>query len=180
MTPVSDPNGNFIATSKIAKTTNRHTDCCIVDKDGKQFPYEKATTAFIFMNDNPEAYFNYDDMSIPIKKGSLVVFKGDRPHNTIVRSGTVDLLGPFEGNWLTVVGSSLPSGKSGKSGGNGGNGNGGASECMKGCLDEGKSGQECAEMCTPPPFQRRDLKAEEAESDSGKRRTRNRRRIIKV
>ena len=42
-------------------------------------------------------------MSVPVVKGSLVRFNGARSHHTIINSGSVELLGPFEGGWLQSV-----------------------------------------------------------------------------
>ena len=99
----SNENGNFLITSKISKTTRRHTDK-YRGTNGVTYPIGEASTGFIILNDNPHAHFDYEETSVPIKKGSLVVFKGGRPHNTVVRSGSVDLLGPFEGSWFSEVG----------------------------------------------------------------------------
>jgi hypothetical protein len=51
---------------------------------------------FVFLNDNPDATFVYGSERIPAKKGSLVVFNGGVPHNTIVKSGKVNIVGPFK------------------------------------------------------------------------------------
>ena len=100
--PVSSPTGMFVATTKIQKTTQPHTDY-YTDAQGIVRPAEKDTV-FVFMNDNPDAYFHYGETSVPIKKGSLVRFNGLQPHNTVIGSGTVELLGPFEGDWLSALG----------------------------------------------------------------------------
>jgi len=104
--PMSSPEGMFVATTQIQKTTQRHTDY-YTDAQGVARPVEKAT-AFLFLNDNPDAYFHYGETSIPIKKGSLVRFNGLQPHNTVIGSGTVELLGPLsfegdEGDWLSAA-----------------------------------------------------------------------------
>jgi len=100
--PVSSPEGMFVATTKIKKTTQRHTDY-YTDAQGVIRPAEKPTV-FVFMNDNPDAFFHYGETSVPVKKGSLVRFNGLQPHNTVIGSGTVELLGPFEGDWLSAIG----------------------------------------------------------------------------
>jgi len=99
--PVSSPEGMFVATTKIQKTTQRHTDY-YTDAQGVVRPAEKDV-AFVFMNDNPAAYFEYNgELSVPVIKGSLVRFNGLQLHNTVIESGTVELLGPFEGDWLSM------------------------------------------------------------------------------
>ena len=52
--------------------------------------------AFIPLNSNPDAYFQQGGMSVPIVKNSLIQFKGNEPHNTVVKSGVVNMLGPFQ------------------------------------------------------------------------------------
>ena len=81
-------------------------------------------TSIIFMNNNPNAYLSLDEegMSIPIIKGSLVKFDGSKLHHTIINDGIVQLVGPFEGNRLSPVGTC----------GTYGNG------CKNGCCEEGK------------------------------------------
>eukprot|EP00978_Attheya_sp_CCMP212_P021561 scaffold63092_cov45-Attheya_sp.AAC.1 len=48
------------------------------------------------MNTNEDAYFDHGDTSVPIVEGSLVHFQGGKPHNTVVNSGFVNMLGPFD------------------------------------------------------------------------------------
>ena len=55
------------------------------------------------MEDNDDAHFTIGSMSIPVVKGSLVRFNGARSHHTIINSGSVEMLGPFEGGWLSAV-----------------------------------------------------------------------------
>ena len=79
-----------------------HTDC-YRDSHGNVH-LVTTSTAFVFMEDNDDAYFTVGGMSVPVVKGSLVRFNGARSHHTIINSGSVELLGPFEGGWLQSVG----------------------------------------------------------------------------
>jgi hypothetical protein len=55
----------------------------------------KDSVGFVFLNDNTQAKFVHGSRSIPVTKGSLVIFRGDVPHQTIVDDGQVYLAGPF-------------------------------------------------------------------------------------
>jgi hypothetical protein len=52
-------------------------------------------TGFIFLNTNPDAEFVHGEETIPVIAGALVIFAGNVVHNTVVRSGSVRLAGPF-------------------------------------------------------------------------------------
>ena len=67
--PASDPRGNFVATMQMLTSTPRHKD---------HVSWEGGA-AFIFMNSNPDAYFDYGDTSIPVVQGSLISFDGSVP-----------------------------------------------------------------------------------------------------
>jgi len=58
--------------------------------------------AFVMLNSNPDAYFQHGGTSVPIVEGSLVYFNGSTPHNTVVNSGRVHILGPFviNASWM--------------------------------------------------------------------------------
>jgi hypothetical protein len=73
--------------------------------------------AFVVLNTNPHAYFDYgeDGMSIPIVEGNLVHFDGTIPHHTVIHSGSVQLLGPFDTLGFQPVG--VPCGPAGQTGG---------------------------------------------------------------
>jgi len=64
---------------------------------------DENDVAFIMMNTNPDAFFQHGETSVPIVEGSLVHFNGRISHNTVINSGRVDLLGPFEmrASWLS-------------------------------------------------------------------------------
>ena len=102
--PVSpNPHGQFIHTTTIVDTTEPHIDH-VRDADGTSHPVT-TSTAFIVLNNNNNARFSFNGMSIPVMRGSLVRFNGgDHKHHTIIESGSVDLLGPFEGESLRRVG----------------------------------------------------------------------------
>ena len=59
--------------------------------------------AFVMLNSNPDAYFQHGETSVPIVEGSLVSFDGRTPHNTVVNSGYVHILGPFQmgASWIS-------------------------------------------------------------------------------
>ena len=89
--------GVLVGTHLYTETTPVHRDHYPADKDGKRLPVrEDREVAFVFLNSNPDAYFQHGDMSVPVVKGSLVYFNGRVAHNTVVNSGVVHLLGPFE------------------------------------------------------------------------------------
>ena len=102
--PLSDHTGHDMITTVITRTTSMHRDYSR-DINGKR-QLVTTPTSIIFMNNNPDAYLNLDEegMSIPIIKGSLVKFDGSKLHHTIINDGIVQLVGPFEGNRLSPVG----------------------------------------------------------------------------
>ena len=89
-------------TSKFFQTTHPHKDHTR-DAHGNAH-LVTTSTAFVFMEDNDDAHFTIGSMSIPVVKGSLVRFNGAHSHHTIINSGSVEMLGPFEGGWLSAVG----------------------------------------------------------------------------
>lgn len=95
--PAESETGVLVDTHLITDTTPVHKDHYPADKDGKRSPVrEDREVAFVFLNSNPDAYFQHGDMSVPVVEGSLVYFNGRVAHNTVVNSGVVHLLGPFE------------------------------------------------------------------------------------
>jgi len=92
--PTPDPHGSIVTTMQMFASTPRHKDN--VSGGG--------VAAFIFMNSNPNAYFDYGGTSIPIIKGNLVSFDGNVPHNTVIKKGSVEILGPWFGTWFSEVG----------------------------------------------------------------------------
>jgi len=79
-----------VRTSLIDRSTDEHVDHY---SDGEKVHED---VGFVFLNSNPNAHFQHGKETIPIKAGNLVTFKGDVTHNTVVKSGQVHLLGPFD------------------------------------------------------------------------------------
>jgi len=53
-------------------------------------------TVILFTNTNPDAYLSIQDEKVPVQAGSLVRFAGGSvPHHTVVQSGHVSFVGPF-------------------------------------------------------------------------------------
>ncbi len=82
----------------------QHIDHYSAGTDGKRCSVDQDRVVFVVLNINPDAYFVHGDVQIPILEGSLVHFMGGIPHNTIVNSGSVQLLGPFDAKGFTGVG----------------------------------------------------------------------------
>jgi len=78
-----------VVTSLISKTTTVHKDH---HRDGH---LAAEQVGFVFLNDNEDASFVHGNEQVPVRSGNMVAFQGDIPHNTVVRSGNVQLLGPF-------------------------------------------------------------------------------------
>ena len=62
---------------------------------------------FVFLNDNPDAYFQHGRNRVSVKAGKLVTFNGNVTHNTVIRRGQVQLLGPFDMVTFKAVGIAL-------------------------------------------------------------------------
>jgi hypothetical protein len=66
---------------------------------------EGEEVSFVFLNDNPNAFFVHGDDRIPVVAGNMVIFRGGQvKHYTEVESGEVHLLGPFGARSLESVG----------------------------------------------------------------------------
>ena len=98
-TNTSDQDGEFntVFLSKIVSTTAQHQDHHVEyeEKQGQVLQDEKV--AFVFLEDNQDAYFSHGKDKIPATKGKLVVFDGGEAHQTVLKSASsaVHLLGPF-------------------------------------------------------------------------------------
>jgi hypothetical protein len=108
----------LVNTQVIDATTDKHVDNYLVP-DGEHCLVENdKRVAFVFLNTNPNAHFLHDDVSVPVVEGTLVHFNGAVPHQTIVNSGVVRLLGPIYSNDFTATVEApsppAPIGKSGK------------------------------------------------------------------
>ena len=80
------------------ESTHRHTDARIkgmapVDCEDS----DESLVAFYVHEATDDSYFQTDDdeLCIPFVEGSAVYFNGGLPHNSIVKSGAVKLVGPF-------------------------------------------------------------------------------------
>jgi hypothetical protein len=95
-------NFDVLPSVTIKKSTPPHVDCHYNWDGGVEHgscgPHigPAGRVGYVFMNDNPDAYFQHGDVSLPVKEGTFISFRGDIPHNTIVNKGTVTLLGPME------------------------------------------------------------------------------------
>jgi hypothetical protein len=60
--------------------------------------------AFLMLNTNDDAYFSHGETSVPVKEGTIVTFPGEVVHQTVIHSGSVKLLGPFDVLGMQSVG----------------------------------------------------------------------------
>jgi len=88
-----EESGAFVATRRLINTSPVHADH---HKASGQLVGEDKKIGFVFLNSNPDAFFKYGDTEVSIVKNTFVHFKGRYPHNTVINSGEVSLLGPFE------------------------------------------------------------------------------------
>ena len=96
--------GRIVSTTTMTASSPQHVDHYPAGTDGKRRSVDQDRVAFVVLNTNPDAYFVHGDVSVPIVEGSLVHFIGGILHNTIVNSGSVQLLGPFDAKRFTSVG----------------------------------------------------------------------------
>jgi len=92
-----------IPISFMRSTTVIHADQH-VREDGTSDDEVIGKVGFIFLETNKDADFVHGDDIIPVEAGTLVVFDGSVPHNTVVKSGTVRIAGAFHLESLTYVG----------------------------------------------------------------------------
>ena len=87
-----------VQTLHLTKTSPWHTDC-EVGRHEKRTSRKKdqLQVGFFFSNTNEDAYFETKDgdLCIPIVEGNFVSFDGHMPHRTVVKSGHIDMVGPF-------------------------------------------------------------------------------------
>ena len=88
-----------VQTLRLTETSPWHTDC---EMDGPHRSKsltepERLQVGFLFLNTNEDAYFETDDgkLCTPVKKGNFVSFDGRMPHRSVVKSGHIDMIGPF-------------------------------------------------------------------------------------
>ena len=90
-----------IPVSEIFTTTDVHTDYEQVNEE-RVLVNDKV--GLIFLNSNEDAAFSHGvNEPIPVKAGTLVVFDGDVPHSTIVKSGAVRIAGAFRLDSFSLV-----------------------------------------------------------------------------
>ena len=87
-----------VQTLRLTKTSSWHTDC---EMDGPQkltsSKKDQLQVGLFFSNTNEDAYFETKDgdLCIPIVEGNFVSFNGLVPHRSVVKSGHIDMVGPF-------------------------------------------------------------------------------------
>jgi hypothetical protein len=97
--------GRIVQTTILSSSSHKHVDHHPPSADGRRGrPLDDERVAFVLLNTNKDAFFDHGDMSIPILQGSLVHFDGGTPHNTVINSGVVSMIGPFEVRGLKSVG----------------------------------------------------------------------------
>ena len=95
-----------VQTLRLTKTSPWHTDSEFSNyekddgpRDSKAFTkqHDKLQVGFFLSNTNEDAYFETDDgeLCIPIVEGNFVSFDGSVPHRSVVKSGHIDMIGPF-------------------------------------------------------------------------------------
>lgn len=99
MNPVVSNAVRQVQTLRLTQTSARHTDC-EMDGSHKKIISMKPNalqTGFLFQNTNEDAYFETDDggLCIPVVEGNFVYFDGRMPHRSVVKSGHIDMFGPF-------------------------------------------------------------------------------------
>jgi hypothetical protein len=97
----------IVNTRIMVKTTEEHTDYYDDPVGKRRLVEHDERVGFVFLNTNPDAIFVHNKVKVPVVEGHLVHFNGALPHNTIIKSGSVRLLGPFySADLSTSVGSS--------------------------------------------------------------------------
>src|SRR5210317_718147 len=87
-----------VQTKRFTETTQLHRDSYTNEHGVRQTVGEDGKVGFIFRNTNEDAHFETDDdggFCFPAVKGTFMTFDGSIPHQTIVKSGHVELIGPF-------------------------------------------------------------------------------------
>jgi hypothetical protein len=106
ITPFSAETGDVIVDMTLLTSSSaRHIDRLPPDEKG----YRPSVPAgdrvgFYALNTNTDAYFDADDMCVPIEEGKLIHFDGNIPHHTVVKGGSVSLIGPFHLKTMKGVG----------------------------------------------------------------------------
>ena len=103
-----DKDSGLVQVSELHETSNAHVDYYPLktgDKHRKPVGDDNLVS-FLMLNTNKDAYFSHGDVSVPIQEGTMVTFPGNVPHQTIINSGKVNLLGPFDVMKMQSVGGS--------------------------------------------------------------------------
>ena len=100
-----------VQTLYLAESSPRHIDVQVngtapVDSQDS----DESLVAFYVHEATADSYFQTDDdeLCIPFVEGSAVYFNGGLPHNSIVKSGAVKLVGPFLLSSLESIGCPVP------------------------------------------------------------------------
>ena len=103
--PSTDTQQQLVPTRVIRDTTRSHQDRFRDDTHG----LVEDDVVFIFLNTNTDATFVHGNDITTVEAGSMVRFRGDVPHHTVVKKGFVQLVGPFHAASLKPVGESCSS-----------------------------------------------------------------------
>jgi len=95
-----------VQTLYLTKSSVRHTDYRLEGAPVNPSDPNGSLTAFYVQESTADAYFDIDDdeMCIPFVEGNVIYFNGGLPHNSVVKSGAVKLVGPFLLQGLQSVG----------------------------------------------------------------------------
>mmetsp|Transcript_25286 Transcript_25286/g.50615 ORF Transcript_25286/g.50615 Transcript_25286/m.50615 type:complete len:236 (-) Transcript_25286:163-870(-) len=136
-----------VQTLYLTESSVRHTDVRVEGRTPLE-DSDESLTAFYVQESTADAYFETDDdeLCIPYVEGSAIYFNGGLPHQSIVKSGAVKLVGPFLLSTLESVGFD----------GYCGTDNDDARKCEVECFgtdDPCPSGEQCQspEECVEPP-----------------------------
>ncbi|KAL9189948.1 hypothetical protein ACHAXT_009623 [Thalassiosira profunda] len=100
--------GAVVQTTFVTSTTSRHVDRLPPNEDGVRLPVpEGDLVTLVPLETNDDAHFDVENTCFSIKKGQFIHFEGGRPHQTVVGSGTVSLLGPFHAKTMKNVGGAM-------------------------------------------------------------------------
>jgi hypothetical protein len=93
-----------IKTTHLTQSSAPHIDH-VEDQEDFSWDVVEEEVSFVFLNDNPNAFFVHGEDRIPVVAGNMVIFRGGQvKHYTEVESGEVHLLGPFGARSLESVG----------------------------------------------------------------------------
>ena len=111
-----DNEAQAVQTLYLTESSPRHTDVRV--NGMAPVDSQDSLVAFYVHEATADSHFETDDdeLCIPFVEGSAVYFNGGLPHNSIVKSGAVKLVGPFLLSSLKCVGVAPPPGPAPKSG----------------------------------------------------------------